>query len=120
MLKSPAAARAKCLVELGAVGLLGRCVDPIVEKLGILADDNAPFLRLHAIEDDCCRLCRARRRALAETSFQLLYPRPDLIVGIAGDVDTLRGEPFARGRNVDRVSPPLRILREFVGMSVPI
>src|SRR5271165_673266 len=120
-LKPPAAVPANRLVELGTVRLLGRCADPIVEKLGILADENPPFLRLHAIEDNGGCLGGARRRAFAETFFQLLHPRPDLIVGITGDVDTLRGEPFARGRNVDRrvaTSQNLSGIRGNVGADV--
>src|SRR5271165_5424843 len=102
MLNSPAAAPAKILVELRAVRLLKRCADPIVEKLGILADENAPLLGLHGIEDDGCRLRRSRRRTFSPTLFQFHDTCPDLIVGIADDVDTLCRKQFARGEYVDR------------------
>src|SRR5271169_5506123 len=102
MLNSPAAAPAKRLVELRAVRLLRRCADPIVEKLGILADENAPFLRLHAIQDDGCCIRSSRGRAFSPTLFQFHDTCPDLIVGIADDVDTLCRKQFARGEYVDR------------------
>ena len=102
VLKSPAAVPAECLIERGTVRLLGCCADPIVQELGILADENAPFLRLHGIEDDGCCLCSSRGRVFAKAPLQFQDPCPDLIVGIIADVDTLHGEPFARRGYVDR------------------
>src|SRR5216683_7875424 len=101
VLNSPAGPLAKRVKEWRAIGLLGCRADPIVEKLGILADENAPFLRLHTIEDDAGCLGSRRRRAFAETFFHFRHPFRDLMVRPAGDVDTLGGEPFAHGRNVD-------------------
>src|SRR5271169_5858019 len=102
MLKAPAALPAKRLIKLGAVRLLRRGTDPIVEKLGIFADENAPFLRLHAIEDDGRCLRSSRRRVFSETLVRFAHARPDLVVGIARDVHTLCREQFARGGYVDR------------------
>src|SRR5260370_38707745 len=102
VLKSPAGPLAKRFEEWWSIGLLGCRADPIVEKLGIPADEDAPFLRLHTIEDDGGCLGSGRGRAFAEAFFQFRHPLSDLIVGPAGDVDTLRGKPFAHGGNVDR------------------
>src|SRR5947208_3372979 len=107
ILNSPAGARAKSLIERWGVSLLGASADPIVEKLSILADENAPFLCLYAIEDDGGGLGSRRRSAFAEAFFQFHNPCQDLIVGIAGDIQTLRGEHFAHGRSVDhRLAAP--------------
>src|SRR5580700_9184707 len=86
-LNSPAGPLAKRLKECRAIGFLGGGADPIVEKLGVLADENAPFLRLHTVEDDAGRLGGGRRGAFAETSFHFRHPFPDPIVGPTRDVD---------------------------------
>src|SRR6516165_2312654 len=89
------------LAERLAVGLLGDGADPLVEKLGILTDQDAPFLRLDAVEDDLCCLARSRRRVFAKPPFEFRHPCPDLVVGIAGGVDALRGESFAHSGYID-------------------
>src|SRR6516162_9452760 len=107
-LKPPAAALAERLVELAAVGRLRRGAHSLVEKLGVLADENAPSLRLDAIEDDGRRLGRRRWRVLTEAFFEFQHPSPDLIVGIGGGVDTLRGKPSAGRGYVDCGFAPLQ------------
>src|SRR6516165_3692565 len=100
-LKPPAAALAERLVELAAVSRLRRGAHSLVEKLGVLADENAPSLRLDAIEDDGRRLGRRRRRVFTEAFFEFYHSRPDLIVRMGSGVDALRGEPSARRGYVD-------------------
>src|SRR6516225_3300467 len=51
-LKPPAAPLADRLVDLAALGRLRRGAPSLVEKLGVLADENAPPPRLDPIEDD--------------------------------------------------------------------
>src|SRR5271167_4276506 len=102
MLNSPAGALSKHVIEFKAICLFGRSADSVIQKLGVLSDENAPSLRLHAVEDDGRCFRSTRGRVLAETFFHFRHPRPDLIVGMADDVDILRSEPFARGGYVDR------------------
>src|SRR6185369_13590153 len=49
----------KALVELRRVGLFRGLPHPLVELVGVVADENAPALGLDAVEDD---LRRSRRR----------------------------------------------------------
>src|SRR6516165_7052847 len=58
-------------------------------ELVILTDQDAPFLRLDAVEDDLCCLARSRRRVFAKPPFEFRHPCPDLVVEIAGGVDAL-------------------------------
>src|SRR4051795_3370806 len=47
------------LIELGRVGFLRRLAHAGVQRMGVVADQDAPALGLDAVEDD---LCRRRRR----------------------------------------------------------
>ena len=49
----------KRLMEGCVISLLRGSADPLVEKFGSLADEDAPSLRLHTINDDSCCLGRA-------------------------------------------------------------
>src|SRR5438105_987515 len=56
--EAPADLLAIALVELVRVGLFRRLAHTDVELVGVIADQDAPALRLDAVENDLCRLRR--------------------------------------------------------------
>jgi hypothetical protein len=49
------------------ISLVRGSADPLVEKFGSLADEDAPSLRLHTIKDDSCCLGSIYGCVIAET-----------------------------------------------------
>src|SRR5712671_3176363 len=68
------------LVELGLIGAFRRLPHPLVEPVGVVADQNAPALGLDAIEDDPGGLGGGHRRILKEAAGAFGHRCPNVLV----------------------------------------
>src|ERR1700682_601157 len=64
----PADLGREALVKLGLVGLFRRLPHPLVEAMGVVADQDAPAFGLDAVENDFCRGGSGGRRLVAKTA----------------------------------------------------
>ena len=121
---SPTDLFGKALIELGLVGLLRGLSHPLIEPLGVVADQNAPALGLDAFENDLCRRGGRRRRLFAEASGAIERDVLNVLIRHRRGVDA---HALQRCR-VERTSlslrrsesVPLWILRELETIEVPI
>src|SRR5437870_5604326 len=99
---TPAGFCGKILEEADIVGALRRLPDHFVDLVRILANEDAPFVGLDPVENDCRRLGRARRRVLAKAALALGYHIPNVLVGQIGRVSAHRGDARPGLRDLPR------------------
>ncbi len=122
----PAGLAREGLEELRLVGLLGRLAHQAVDPLGVAADQDAPALVAHAVEDDRRGFGRRRRRILKEA------PRPlersscgassSESLAVSMPIEAMRGaqaSPISWGV-ISSVWLPLCSLRELATIDVPM
>ena len=114
--QAPADFGGDTLEEFGLVGLFGGRANHRVELVGVVADEDAPLVRLDAIEDDGCGGGGGGRGFLEEAAGAFGHEVADVVVGQGGRVGAGGGHAGA-GRAISvpvmaSVSLPAWILRE--------
>src|SRR5262249_34130967 len=79
------ALRLQGLRERLLVGVLGRLAYHAVERLRVLADEDAPAIVPDAVQDDGRRLRRGHGRVVAEADRELMHDRAELLVAHFAD-----------------------------------
>src|SRR5215471_17355008 len=77
---APAGLGGEFLEEVEIVGALRRLPDHFIDLVRVRTDENAPFIGLNPVENDCRRLGRAGRRLLAKTALPLGDDFPNVVV----------------------------------------
>src|SRR5215831_13423012 len=68
---TPAGHGGHLLEKVEIVGTLRGLPDHFIDLMRVLADEDAPFVGLDPVENDCRRLGRARRRLLKKAALAL-------------------------------------------------
>ncbi len=90
----------EALVELRIIGAFRRLPHPLVEPVGVVADQNAPAFGLDAIEDDPCGLGGRHGRFLKEAAGAFEADLLNVFIRHLCGVDSHAGQALARRNNI--------------------